>query len=142
MSYTHAEVATRNIDGLSEQQLDIFSYKGDTLGTINTDFIEFVITEDDGVTPIDLSGSAVRIQLKTKAKSSNVSMEWVNGDGNTDTSNLVNGVLRISRAAADMAALRVRTYFYDIEFTLADARVWTPLRGQWIHSQDVSREIV
>lgn len=142
MSFTHAEATTRTIDGLSEAQLDIHSYKGDDLGTINSSFIQFQFLEDDEVTPIDLTGASVRIQLKTKAKSSNVSMEWESGDADMDDSDLVNGIVRISRSGADMDALRVREYVYDIEFTLMDGRVWTPLRGHWTHSQDVSREVV
>lgn len=76
-----------------------------------TDFSTTIdITDDNTNLPQDLAGVTIRSSLKRSLVSPNVYASFV---CTTDVANL-NGTIQISMNAANTAALKVGTYFFDV----------------------------
>ena len=117
--------------------LNICSYKGDTLGSPNSNGIKFTVTQN--AAPLDLTGASILIEVKKTKKSATVKMSFDSATADIDITDLVNGVFVLNKTAAQMEAIAAfDSYFYDIEITLASGDIFTFVEGLWTHTQDVT----
>ncbi len=118
-------------------QLNICTFKGDTIGSPNSNGIKFTVTQNTVV--MDLTGASIQIDIKKTKKSATIKMQFLSGGADIDTSDLVNGVFILHKTAAQTDAIAAfKEYFYDIEITLASGDIFTFVEGLWSHTQDVS----
>lgn len=106
---------------------DFTIYKGDTWN------VQLTFT-DDNSDPVDLSGAALKIQVKSTKGSSTSVLELTEGSGITVSgagSNIVtiNTVADISKG----------NYYYDLEATYSPTNIITFLKGKVIVVEDVTR---
>ena len=104
--------------------------KGDTI-----DAVQFTMednTDPDNPVPINLTGAAIRMQLRVDAKSK-ACLTLSVGSGITIT-DAVNGVFQVDAQVID---INPALYLYDIEFTIAGV-VKTWICGKWRIIQDIT----
>lgn len=110
-------------------------YKGDGLKSFN-----ITLQEDDG-TPIDLTGSEVKMQLReTQTTAGEAVWEFSNlesADSGITLSDPENGVMTLNEIKAwDIPA---RKYYYDLEVKDSTGFVTTYIKGEWVISQDITK---
>lgn len=104
-------------------------YRGDSWSCVLTFF------DTDG-SPLNLAGSAIKLQVKAKATDTNTVKELSLGTGLT-LSGSGNNILTIE-SAGDLP-VRVGDYAYDLQVTFGSGRIVTYLRGTVVVVQDVTR---
>jgi hypothetical protein len=85
--------------------------------------------------PVDLTGAVVRMQVRTSATAPKAA-EWSTVNDTITVTDAAGGVIRVEPRVVD---LRPDTYQYDIEYTLEDGRVLTPIEGSWVITSDITR---
>jgi hypothetical protein len=83
----------------------------------------FQFLEDDGVTPIDMTGFSVTAQIRKEESVDSTLIE----DFTVDTSDLVNGNIVLILSVAQTAAINHSTGYYDIKVTDL-----TPTTTSWV----------
>lgn len=118
-------------------QLNICSFKGDTLGSPNSNGIKFTVTQNSS--PMDLTGASILVDVKKTKKNATIKMQFDSSTADIDISDLVNGIFVLHKTAAQMDVIPSFTdYYYDIQITLAGGEVFTFVEGKWSHTQDVT----
>jgi hypothetical protein len=86
-----------------QDQVSITRYRG------NTFVLPITIYEEDGITPIDVTGATVKFTLDTITEASS---------GVTVTVGTTDGTINIVVPAVLMAALTEKSYLFDVQMTL------------------------
>lgn len=107
-------------------------YRGDTLADI---VITYQSSDGQTVTPVDLTGASIRMQLRKKA-GANIIHEWSTTAASIVITDAPNGVFTIAAGVLDVPAY---AYRFDIEVTLADGTVATPVAGTLEVKEDITR---
>ena len=84
--------------------------------------------------PVDLTGAAIKMQLKGSTNSATVALTLEIGSGITVV-DAVNGIFEIDAQIIDITPL---CYFYDIQITFPDATVKTYIKGRWEITPEVT----
>ena len=84
---------------------------------------------------LDLTGATILCQLKKNKSDNTAVVEFTELDGITIT-DAPNGVFRIDETIINVVP---KAYYYDIQVTLQDGTVITPVDGTFTVSEDVSR---
>lgn len=108
---------------------DIVTKRGDTYnGAV------FTIEHTSGY-PVDLTGASILMQIKKSASDDEPVLEFTETDGITIT-DAVNGQFQIDEVIIEILP---KIYQYDIQITLSNGKVKTPIDGTFTVSSDVSR---
>ena len=86
----------------------------------------------NGDTPMDLAGIIIRMHVKDGA---NVVLSFEIGNG-INITNLLGGEIELIKSKETMAALRPKSYKYDMEFTYPSGERKTILHGAFIVNED------
>jgi hypothetical protein len=103
-------------------------YKGDTY--------QLIFTVDQ-----DVSAYTAKMDLKTAIDAVSAALSLTTANGKvTQTYSAITGLTTCTAtiSAADSAALSTLTYFFDYQWTLPDATVWTPIAGRISVVKDIS----
>lgn len=84
----------------------------------------------------DLTGSLIRMQVKTHPRSPEWVAQWTTTDGSIQITDALNGLFRVVGRKIDFAP---GLYAWDIEVTLATGKTKTVADGRWRITQDVTR---
>lgn len=108
-------------------------YQGDTYALV------FTVGNSDG-SPLDTTAYTARLDLEATLGGATVlTLSTANGkivqtyDGTTGKTSIV-----CTFSAADTAALSLGVYWYDFQWTLPDATVWTPMAGRINVTKDIT----
>lgn len=85
---------------------------------------------------LDLTGAAIVMQLRKTASDTEVILQFSSSAGSIVITNPTGGAFAINPVIIDVAP---RVYDYDVEITLSDGRVITPITGLFEIVKDVTR---
>jgi len=111
----------------------IFNFKNRYAGDTSND-VRFELTEEDGTTPINLTGVTFLMQIKSR--NYGVMAKELTGASGITIVDAVGGIFNMNSFVVDFSAGK---YVYDIQLTFPSGVVKTYLRGQFNVVQDISR---
>lgn len=82
--------------------------------------------------PLDLTGASIRMQLRINTQATAVK-EFSTTNGSMTITDALNGKFTFNQQIIDVDA---NSYYYDMQITLGDGRVYTFLKGSWNIVQD------
>ncbi len=100
--------------------------KGDT-------FEGFDLTVSINSVPLDLTGSTIRMQLRVASSATPIKEFNTELEGGITITDAEVGKFSFDQQIINVDA---QNYYYDIQITLADGKVYTFLTGQWNIIQD------
>lgn len=101
-------------------------------------FLDFQWTEDDGTTPIDLTGYSVRMMVREEFSDTTPTLD-VGGGGWITINDAANGRIRLSVPDSETANLTAGNYKYDIEVEDSGGFVTRLLEGPFIVYAEVTK---
>ena len=98
----------------------------------------FTHTEQDEVTPIDLTGFTARLQMRSTVKSSTVLHEATTSNGGIAITP-ASGVVDLRISATDTAGFAFTRAVYDLEIEAPDGTVTRIVKGSIVVDPEVTR---
>ena len=117
-------------------KIDLTVYKGSTFSK------KFQWKTGEPLTPVDLTGCTIRMQVRKLVTSSSVLVEFNGSNGMLSITDPLNGLFKLDISAATSTAFNFTSGVYDIEVSYPDnITVYRLIEGSFTAVPEVTRDV-